>query len=629
MPASSFSPPPPAAVQYPNAQLPLAWAARISRLDHAYQPIVNVHTGLCYGYEALLRGTSEIGFASIQAFFDAAFEENVLPLVEEALWARAIEKFVRLPHHRDVKLFCNADNRGALPHAGHRATTLRRLDELGLSPSSLCFEISERHNIAGQWPASSTPHDLGREGFRLAVDDFGRGFSGLELLYTCPSDFVKIDRFFIAGLERDRDKRVLAETMVKLAHLLGRFVIAEGVETEAEFDVCRELGCDLIQGYLVQRPTQALDELAHRYDVIAALVDRERRGPRIAPGEIAAQLDAAPTIDSHASLPDALAIFGRMPARTFLVVVDTDQRPLGLIREQDVKGYLYNPYGRDLLSNVSYRKSVRAVMSQCPIVDIYSPIERFIDTYVQAQGNEGVIVTRDLRYAGFLDSRTLLNVVSERNLAAARDQNPLTRLPGNQRIYEFVSRALSDVETPYALVYFDFDNFKPFNDKFGFRQGDRALILFAEMLRKTLVGERFFVGHIGGDDFFAAARDVPFDAFCGRIQALLDKFRTDIESFYDPKSRAAGGIVATDRDGSTRKFPLMRVSAVALDLQQRRAPMSLDHVSATIADGKRAAKRAADGMHVTAVAGQAPADGDAGDVRPDDSVEPFYIRASA
>ena len=581
--------------------LPNAWRARLSQLDHAFQPIVNVHTGLCYGYEALLRNVDAAGFASIQAVFDTAHDDGVLPLVETALWAQAIEKFTTLPHHRNIKLFCNADNRGALVDAPHRAIAAQALSRAGLATGSLCLEISERHSLTGEgW---IMPVDLGRDGFRLAIDDFGRGFSGLELLYSCPSDFVKIDRFFIAGIERDRQKRVVAETMVRLAHLLGRFVVAEGVETEAEFAVCRELGCDLVQGYLIQRPTRDTAALLERYPVVETLVARDRRVREAAPDQIAAQLVMAPTVASTASLSEALAILGQNPSRTFIIVLDSDQRPLGLIREQDVKGYLYNPYGRDLLSNATYRKSVMTVLSRCPVVDIYSPIERLVESYVQDQGDEGMIVLRDMKYAGFLDSRTLLNVISERNLAAARDQNPLTRLPGNRRIYEFVSRALGEVDTPYALAYFDFDNFKPFNDKFGFRQGDRALILFAEMLSKHLIGDQRFVGHIGGDDFFAGARDMPFEQFRGQLRALADKFSADIESFYDPESRAAGGLVGTDRDGVTRTFPLMRVSVIAFELEPGRSPMSLDDISAMIAEAKPTAKRSASGLHLVRIAG--------------------------
>src|SRR5215472_13083822 len=111
------------------------------------------------------------------------------------------------------------------------------------------------------------------------------------------------------------------------------------------------------------------------------------------------------------------------------------------------------------------------------------------------------------------------------------------------------------------------------------------------MLSKGFIGEHRFVGHIGGDDFFAGTREGGFDQFRGQVRAILDKFRADIESFYDAASRAAGGITAVDRDGVSRQFPLMRVSAVVLELHPGRPPMSVDDLSGLIADGKKAAKR--------------------------------------
>lgn len=570
--------------------LPAAWMLAIERLDHAFQPIVNVHSGLCYGYEALLRNVAEAGFPSIPALFDRANEDGVLPQLETELWARAIRKFSRLPHYRDVKLFCNADSRGALLARPARAAILATLQTAGLAPAALCLELSERHNINGHWRGADVRDALAAEGFGIAIDDFGRGFSGLELLYSWRSDFVKIDRFFFAGIETDPQKRVLAEAIVKLAHQLGRFVVAEGIETEAEFRVGRDIGCDLVQGYLIQRPTVALQELSRRYANVEALVARDRRRRDSDPDAIASQVESAPTIESDRSLFEVIETFGRLHDRTFLVVVDGDERPLGIVREQDLKGYLYSPFGRDLLSNAAFRKPLSAIVSRCPVVDINAPLEKFIDMYARDEGNEGVIVLRDMRYAGFLNSRTLLNVVSERNLAAARDQNPLSRLPGNQRIYEFVSRALGDLDAPYIFVYFDFDWFKPFNDRFGFRQGDRALILFSELLRKAYAGERQFVGHIGGDDFFVGVRGGTFDEACGQARKVLRKFQRDIESFYDTESRARGHIEGTDRDGRPRRFPLMTVSAVALCLPPGRAAAPLDRVSELIAQGKKTVK---------------------------------------
>ena len=96
---------------------------------------------------ALLRGTAEAGFESIEAVFDAAYDEGILAPVEIELWSRAFASFVRVPHHGHMKLFCNADNRGALAEPGTRSATLAMLRAAGLHPTNLCLEISEHHSL--------------------------------------------------------------------------------------------------------------------------------------------------------------------------------------------------------------------------------------------------------------------------------------------------------------------------------------------------------------------------------------------------------------------------------------------------------------------------------------------------
>ena len=83
-------------------------------------------------------------------------------------------------------------------------------------------------------------------GFKLAIDDFGRGFSEVQMLFGYQPDFIKIDRFFISGLADDSKKRLFVSSIVNLAHVLGVIVLAEGVETEREFLACKSIGCDIL-----------------------------------------------------------------------------------------------------------------------------------------------------------------------------------------------------------------------------------------------------------------------------------------------------------------------------------------------------------------------------------------------
>ncbi len=188
------------------------------------------------------------------------------------------------------------------------------------------------------------------------------------------------------------------------------------------------------------------------------------------------------------------------------------------------------------------------------------------------------------------------NTSSEEARATARDQNPLTRLPGNRSIEQQVAAALADVERDISLVYFDFDNFKPFNDGFGFSVGDEAIADFASGLRQLSDHPGCFVGHVGGDDFFASLCESA-DSAEQVTRWLLDRFANNVMRFYDATTLARGTCQAKDRSGELADFPLLRASAVQFDLPAGRPAQSPALVAALLAQGKKRSKVSATGLY--------------------------------
>ncbi len=566
------------------------WRGVLERLDFAFQPVVNIHTGFCFGYEALLRNVQETGFGSIQDFFDTCFAQGVLGDVEAALHHKALEKFSTLDQKLKVKLFLNLDNR-ALEEPDANSEALRKaMEKLGLPETSLVIELSERHPLGRPTDTSHVFHRFKRFDYKLAIDDFGTGFSGLQMLYFAEPDFIKIDRFFIADIATDSRKKLFVSHIVNIAHLLGLVVVAEGVETEQEYFVCKDIGCDLVQGYLVQWPTTDMDQLKLQYGHIEQLARSERRVKSSDQKIIWEQIEVIEPIQLDAEMLDVFERFRSDKGATFFPVVDVTGEPVGIVRERDLKDYTYSLYGKDLISNRGYGRKLRQFLSKCPIADINTKAEKILEAFSSDQSSEGVLVVQDMKYVGFLSARSLLRVINEKNLAAARDQNPLTKLPGNNIIHEWLSEALADLGNHYVIVYLDFDNFKPFNDKYGFRLGDRAILMFAELLRKMLPSTVAFVGHVGGDDWFAGFKNQGFEDCAEMIRNLIAQFRSDVESFYDDDSRQKGYITAQDREGKTKTFPLLGASAALLDLPAGRNPTSQDELSLVIADLKKGAK---------------------------------------
>lgn len=570
------------------------WTEIAVTLDMALQPIVNIHTGTCYGYEALLRNTEAAGFASIGHFFDACHAAGALAEMEMTLREKALAKFVRLEHWRQSKLFFNLDNR-ALDDGGELARRMPGLlDRYGVAESQVVFEVSERHGFAEPGAAADLLVPYKRAGLRLAIDDFGTGFSGLQLLYFAEPDFLKIDRFFVSDIANDSKKKLFLSQIVNIAHLLGVVVVAEGVETEREYFVCKDIGCDLVQGYLVQKPTIDLAELKPSYQAVARLAKRERR---LVAGDqklIADQITVIDPICQDSRMEEVFERFRADKSVTFFPVVDEAGEPIGIVREKELKDYTYSLYGKALISNKTIGRKLKNFVTRCPMADINTKAELILQAYSAVERSEGIIIVDNMKYVGFLSAHSLLRVINEKNLAAARDQNPLTKLPGNNLIHEYVSGVLGATDTEVVLAYFDFDNFKPFNDKYGFRLGDRAILLFAELLSKALPRDTCFPAHVGGDDFFGGFRGMNYADAMRITTELVDTFRRDVESFYDDETRARGHIVGQDRLGNTVRFPLMSVSAAIVHLPAGRPVHSVDEVSQLIAGLKKEAKKSPD-----------------------------------
>ncbi len=137
------------------------------------------------------------------------------------------------------------------------------------------------------------------------------------------------------------------------------------------------------------------------------------------------------------------------------------------------------------------------------------------------------------------------------------DLNPLTGLPGNHVIALQVNQKLSKNDK-FAFCYADLDNFKAYNDFYGFEKGDKVLLYTADILRKTLgILEDTFIGNIGGDDFVII---MPIDNFEKHLKSFIKAFDSGIKAFYETKDYMAGAISVMNRDGQIKEFPIISVS---------------------------------------------------------------------
>jgi EAL domain-containing protein (putative c-di-GMP-specific phosphodiesterase class I) len=285
------------------------WLSIAEGVYFAFQPIVNIYTGAAYGVEALLRGYQEQGFESIFALIDEAYQDQALYTLDLSLRRKALEQFCQHPLSRHGRLFYNLDNRTLEMPDYSTGNTHAILDALNLDKHSLCFEISERHQFQDISKVQQILNQYESEGLSISIDDFGTGYSGLQLLYQADPEIIKIDRFFISAINQDIKKKMFISKIVKLAHLMGIKVIAEGVETEEEYYHCKNIGCDLLQGYFVARPLGSIQEVQMHYLHVHKLAKKEKRMSRDNQSALEKHIDHIKPVDRDGSLLQLLKHF--------------------------------------------------------------------------------------------------------------------------------------------------------------------------------------------------------------------------------------------------------------------------------------------------------------------------------
>ncbi|MGI2232571.1 putative bifunctional diguanylate cyclase/phosphodiesterase [Burkholderia vietnamiensis] len=226
----------------------------------AYQPVVDARSGRTVGAEALLRWTSpELGPLSPAEFIPVAEDTGLIVAIgqwvletacrQAAEWRRTIAPDMMLSVNLSPRQF----------HEGLVESVYRCLALTKLDPRALQLEITEgvlMNDTETVLPMLEALADLN---VRISVDDFGTGYSSLAYLKRFPLHNLKVDRSFVSGVPDHRDSVAITQAVVAMAHSLGMKVTAEGVETQAQSRFLQQIGCDMQQGYLFDRPLEAAD----------------------------------------------------------------------------------------------------------------------------------------------------------------------------------------------------------------------------------------------------------------------------------------------------------------------------------------------------------------------------------
>ncbi len=563
------------------------WDQIIDKLDYAFQPIIHSFTGKIYGVEALIRNVQNIsGLNAIDDLFNMAFNDDYLYELDLHLREKAIKKFSHIKID-DLKLFYNLDNRIIYNKNLSSGNTSKILKKYQLNKNVICFELSEKGTSIEQNALSTMLQRYKQNGYSIAIDDFGIGVSGLKLLYFSEANIIKLDRFFISNIDQDSKKKLFCSSIIEMAHVMGMQVIAEGVETVKEFYTCKDIGADFIQGYLVQKPTTEIEQIKPVYNNILTLINEDKRNnPNATIDEEFIEPITALSINS--SLYKLFVHFKESTKNNFVPIVDEYDNFLGIIYESDIKKISYSQYGLSLAQNKTYSATLVKYLKPTLSVESSWGIDKILEMYnLYSKDTLGIFITQGNKYRGFINLNSLLTISYKRNIEIATNQNPLTKLPGNNQIEKFIEKSLKRNQKNIThIIYFDFNDFKPFNDIYGFRLGDRAILVFSELLQKRYPKDSF-IAHIGGDDFFVGLRNHKFNEVYELTNKVQIEFKTSMENLYSKKDKENGFIIAKDRFNIERNFNLLSVSSAIIEINPK---SNISDFDATLNILKKASK---------------------------------------
>jgi EAL domain-containing protein (putative c-di-GMP-specific phosphodiesterase class I) len=220
----------------------------LQRLTVVFQPIVSTNSGQIFGHEVLVRGYEVLGHQSVADLLRASHDSGLLSELEALVRRKALRLLP--PSSADGKrtLCFNLDHR--IADAWNVLSGIGAGDP-GKDGVRVVTEIT---SMPACTDAAARVRLLKRGGAMLALDRFGVTADGVTMLHEVEPDFIKIDRSFIQGIETDARKRVVLAQLIGMAHTLGVQVTAVGIENAQQLRICRDLGCDLVQGFFVLGP---------------------------------------------------------------------------------------------------------------------------------------------------------------------------------------------------------------------------------------------------------------------------------------------------------------------------------------------------------------------------------------
>lgn len=562
-----------------------------------FQPIISLKDGAVLGYEALSRGPEDSVLESPSNLFEVARIHDKLWEMELLCRIKALENVSE--QIKDLYIFLNVDPAVINDEKFKNGFTKEFLEKYNIGSHNIIFEITEK-NVVNDYKSFRAIIDHYKdEGYKIAIDDTGSGYSGLLLISEIHPHYIKLDMNLIRDIDKDGLKRSLIKTFCDFCLVTDIKLIAEGIETENELDTLIDMGIDYGQGFFIQRPDEKIIPI--NQDVIELIENLKAKknkiytsnSSNICVGDITRKNI---TIKSTALGCDVINEFEKKPSVHALPVVQKG-KVLGLIMKENFFAKMGTKYGFTLYLN----RSISLIMNNHPlIVDCETAIDK-VSKMAMARCIENlydiIIVTDKDEYMGIVTVKDLLEKTTEIEINYAKHLNPLSGFPGNMLIENKLNELLSNGQ-PFTVMYLDIDNFKAYNDAYGFEKGDKMIQITAGIIDKC-VGEYVdcqdcFIGHIGGDDFVVCVKGFDVEDICRRI---ISEFKMKMEELYLPADFKKGYVFANNRRGDAEEISNVTLS-IACITNKEKTVEDIYELSKIAAQAKKDCKNVWDNHYV-------------------------------
>ena len=529
-----------------------------------FQPIVNLKNGVVIGYEVSDEDEVVIKYNRIHKHLDRKNHE----ILQSQAWKNIRETAKQMEQsYKDKSIFIDLNN---FTRSTKIAPNKEILNFLDTNIHFIYFEVNKTTcevNMAILLKALRKILPLNKED---ETSNLGKSNRDMLLFSKLKVEYISIGRDMVKGIDNDLSKQLYVKAIIASFSDLNIKTIAKGVENEKELLALMELGINFAQGNFIQQ--SSIGKVDSNAGNIKEYLSKNRKKIESTyssnlKNNIGQITKRNQSFSSTSNCSDVKNYLDKNDY-TGVCVVQGD-KPTGLMMKHTLDSSLATQYGVSVFS----RRPVMLLMDKSPlVVDFYDTVKEVSDAAMSRETEkvyDYVIVTKNSSYFGIVTIKDLLEytIAFEKNYAM--ELNPLTGLPGNATIERTLSQWV-ETSKEFCILYFDLDNFKAYNDNYGFESGDKILKFTCDLIMEKL--EKYFpsdnfLGHIGGDDFVALIRG-NIEECKKSCEDIINKFDASMCDFFSYEDFERGYIESIGRNGNFQRFNITSISIAGLFIEE-------------------------------------------------------------